>query len=137
MRHVSAPGHSLSYTSPSSDRNPKGPYFGQATWFARFHPEKIQSATDRYVNEIDRVTGVLDKALQGKDWLVGDKCTYADLCFITWANVGKGLLKQLNKMDLIDKYANYKRWMAAMEERDVVKSVNEKVAAGRKAGGLA
>ena len=114
----------------------QGPYFGQATWFARFHPEKIQSATDRYVNEIDRVTSVLDKALKGKDWLVGDKCTYADLSFITWANVGQGLLVQLGKGDLQDKYADYRRWMEAMEKREVVKSVNERVAAGRKAAGL-
>ena len=55
----------------------QGPYFGQATWFARFHPEKLQSATDRYVNEIFRVIGVLELQLQrqldssGSGWLVG------------------------------------------------------------------
>lgn len=42
----------------------QGPYFGQATWFGRFHPEKVPSATDRYVTEIFRVTGVLDTALE-------------------------------------------------------------------------
>ena len=114
----------------------QGPYFGQATWFARFHPEKIQSATDRYVNEIDRVMGVLDIALKDRDWLVGDKCTYADLSFVTWAEVGKGLLAQLNKLDILDKYPNHNRWMAAMNQREVVKKVHERVAAGRKAAGL-
>lgn len=114
----------------------QGPYFGQATWFARFHPEKIQSATDRYLNEIDRVTGVLDVALKGKDWLVGDKCTYADLSFVTWAEVGNGLLAQFGKLDILEKYPNYKRWMAAMNQREVVKKVHERVAAGRKAAGL-
>lgn len=74
----------------------QGPYFGQATWFARFHAEKLQSAIDRYVDEILRVTGVLDRALErnGTGWLVGNSLTYADLSFITWASVGKGLLKR-------------------------------------------
>ena len=114
----------------------QGPYFGQATWFARFHPEKIESATERYVKEIDRVTGVLDMALRDKDWLVGDKCTYADLSFVTWANVAEGLLAQLSRSAILDKYPNYKRWMAAMGARDVVKRVNERVAAGRAANNL-
>ncbi|KAI0174447.1 thioredoxin-like protein [Pestalotiopsis sp. NC0098] len=30
----------------------QGPYYGQAIWFARFHPEKLPSAIDRYVNEV-------------------------------------------------------------------------------------
>lgn len=114
----------------------QGPYFGQATWFARFHPEKIQSAIDRYVNEMVRVTGVLDSALQGKDWLVGDKCTYADLSFVTWANIGYGLMKQLGKEDVYEQFPNYQRWMAAMQSRDAAKKVAEKVAKGRAAAGL-
>ncbi|KIX05926.1 uncharacterized protein Z518_03900 [Rhinocladiella mackenziei CBS 650.93] len=107
-----------------------GPYFGQAIWFARWHPEKIDSAIDRYVKEIDRVTGVLDLALTGRDWLVGDKCTCADLSFINWASAGKGLLVELGKADILEKYPNYARWIAAMGKRDVVKSVLERVDAG-------
>jgi glutathione S-transferase len=37
----------------------QGPYFGQAAWFKKFHPEKLPSAVDRYVREINRVTGVV------------------------------------------------------------------------------
>ena len=51
----------------------QGPYFGQAAWFEKFHPERIASATNRYKDQIKRVFGVLDKALQGKQYLVGDK----------------------------------------------------------------
>jgi len=36
------------------------------------------------VKEIKRVTMVLNNALEGKEYLVGDKCTYADLSFVTW-----------------------------------------------------
>ena len=62
----------------------QGPYFGQAGWFNVLHHERIPSAIERYNNEIKRVLGVLDGALEGKQWLVGDKMTYADLSFVTW-----------------------------------------------------
>lgn len=53
----------------------QGPYFGQAAWFEKFHPEKIASARDRYKGQIKRVLQVLDKHLSstGKEYLVGDK----------------------------------------------------------------
>lgn len=64
----------------------QGPYFGQRVWFTRYHPEKIQSAQDRYSGEIRRVLEVLDKHLKtaGTEYLVGNKYTYADLSFIPW-----------------------------------------------------
>lgn len=51
----------------------QGPYFGQAAWFYKFHSEQVESAKQRYTDQITRVFGVLDKALQGKQYLVGDK----------------------------------------------------------------
>jgi glutathione S-transferase len=91
----------------------QGPYYGQAVvsgtsklptiaksmrrltilqWFTIYHPEKVPSAVDRYVKEINRVTGVLEghlskqKAKAGSDgpWLVGDKITYADIAWYLW-----------------------------------------------------
>jgi glutathione S-transferase len=61
----------------------QGPYFGQAVWFTLYHSEKLPSAVDRYVNEIRRVSGVLDRALQDKEFLVGGKFSYADAAFVT------------------------------------------------------
>ena len=62
------------------------PYFGQATWFQKFHSEKIPSAIERYDNEVKRVFGVLESVLvkRPSGFLVGDKATIADLAFITW-----------------------------------------------------
>ncbi|KAI0456311.1 glutathione S-transferase II [Xylaria acuta] len=67
----------------------QGPYFGQAGWFTVLHAEKLPSAIERYQNEVRRIHGVLDGWLQrgeegGRQWLVGDKMTYADLAFTTW-----------------------------------------------------
>ena len=60
------------------------PYFGQAAWFAGYHPEKIPSAIERYNNEARRILGVLESVLSKQDWLVGGKVTIADLSFVTW-----------------------------------------------------
>lgn len=68
-----------------------GPYYGQAFWFKRHHPETLPSAVDRYVNEAKRIMGVLDGWLaaqapgaDGNKWLVGGKCSYADVAFVSY-----------------------------------------------------
>jgi len=61
---------------------------------------------------------VLDKWLDGKQWLVGDKCTFADLAFIPWANLIGDLLK-----DLSDDNPNYAAWLKRMNERSAVSKV--------------
>lgn len=77
----------------------QGPYYGQAAWFKAFHHEKLPSAIERYVGEINRVTGVLERVLSENEakaaaagggdgpWLVGGKYSYADLAFVTWQSL--------------------------------------------------
>jgi glutathione S-transferase len=101
----------------------QGPYFGQAAWFNLFHPEKLESAQARYGNEIKRVAGVLDKVLAGKQWLVGDKCTYADLAFVMWnTNIAYVMNGRPEGWD-IEQFPNFKKWQEAMLARDSVKKV--------------
>ena len=60
---------------------------------------------------------VLDLGLEknGTGWLVGDKCTFADLSFVTWNLVGEGLLKELGELQDLDvKYPSYAAWMDAL-----------------------
>lgn len=97
----------------------QAPYYGQASWFQKFHPEKVQSAIDRYRNEIHRVCGVLDSVLQTRDWLVGDKCTYADLAFIAWQRWAP----RFSGDDIYAKYPRVGAWMKRMEARPTVKNV--------------
>ncbi|KAH9221351.1 glutathione S-transferase [Leptodontidium sp. 2 PMI_412] len=65
---------------------PGGPYFRQRVWFMKFHPEKIESAQKRYIDHIKLVWAVIDKHLTatGSQYLIGDKCTAADLAFLPW-----------------------------------------------------
>ena len=85
------------------------------------------------MNEIKRVTGVLDNALAGKEWLVGNKCSYADLSFIMWY-VLVDFIDQKKEFHFETEYPNYSRWMKAMMERPGVKKCLEERAKAIEAG---
>ena len=63
---------------------------GQMAHFVRYchAPEPIPYAIDRYVNETRRLYRTVDLHLQNSksDYLVGNKCTIADIAIFTWAN---------------------------------------------------
>lgn len=109
----------------------QGPYYGQFGWFVKFHAEKIPSAIERYVGEINRVSGVLDTWLAKQQqefadadptangpWLVGNRLSYADLAFVRWHMiVGMFATKeQFNE----DNYPYLKAWIAKMVARESV-----------------
>lgn len=76
-------------------------------------------------------------ARNGTGSLVGDKCTYADLSFITWADVGEGLLREMNKADkLAEDYPKYTAWLKSMKEREKVAKCVALIAESRAAHGL-
>ena len=80
---------------------------GQANHFSRYAPEKIEYGINRYTNETRRLYGVLEKHLKdaGTPYLVGDKCTIADIAhygWITgsaWAGVDLGAFPTLKAWD--------------------------------------
>ncbi|KAI9812670.1 MAG: glutathione S- transferase, nitrogen catabolite repression regulator [Phylliscum demangeonii] len=99
----------------------QGPYFGQAAWFIRFHSEPLPSARERYLNEIKRVIAVFNRALEGHQYLVGDKVTIADLVTIPWNNIAGMLLSPEDKAQLDKDNPNYLAWYQRLVERPAVK----------------
>ncbi|KAH6668428.1 glutathione S-transferase [Halenospora varia] len=100
----------------------QGPYFGQSAWFNHFHPEKIASAQDRYKDQIKRVYRVLDTHLQGKQYLVGEKCTVADIAFITWFTMVPWIFgDEMESLEIAKNYPNYHSWLERLMERPAVK----------------
>ena len=49
-----------------------GPMAGQNHHFSQYAPEKIPYAIDRYVRETNRLYGVLDRQLEGQDYIAGE-----------------------------------------------------------------
>ncbi|PYH83368.1 glutathione S-transferase Ure2-like protein [Aspergillus uvarum CBS 121591] len=101
----------------------QGPYYGQLGWFQR-QPEQVPLAIERYTAEVRRVMGVLDRALEGKKWLVGDKCTFVDLCFVPWQELVPFMVRDDAVVrELVEQYPNVRAWMGRMKGREEVQKV--------------
>lgn len=110
----------------------QGPYYGQAVWFTKYHPEKVQSAVDRYINEIKRVTGVLEGHLArqkvefgSKDgfdgpWLVGNKLSYVDFAFVPWQVGAMRVFGESGQYSDVE-FPLVKEWLAKLSARESVK----------------
>ncbi|KAH6673569.1 glutathione S-transferase [Halenospora varia] len=109
----------------------QGAYFGQAAWFAHFHAEKVESAKERYFEQVKRVFYVIDKALGengGREWVVGDKCTVADLNFVTWDVLVPWIFGDSAgdlESEIKEKYPRYFEWNKSLGERGTVKKIME------------
>ncbi|KAJ8133024.1 hypothetical protein O1611_g598 [Lasiodiplodia mahajangana] len=68
-----------------------GPMQGQLNHFNRYAPEKIPYGIERYKSETRRLYRTMDDALKKSTsgYLVGDKCTIADIACWGWVAVGR------------------------------------------------
>ena len=83
-----------------------GPMAGQNHHFANYAPEKIPYAIDRYVNETNRLYGVLNKRLSDREFVAGDY-SIADMASYPW-------IVPKNQGQNIDDFPNLKRWQATI-----------------------
>ena len=68
-----------------------GPMFGQVGFFHKFAGRDYEDKRprDRYVAEARRLLEVLDKHLAGKQWILGDEYSIADIATFPWVrNIG-------------------------------------------------
>ncbi len=92
-----------------------GPFSGQAVHFQHMAPETLPYAANRYRREAERHYQVLDQHLAGRDFLVGDDYTIADMSAWGWVDrVGRVLS---GSDDPLADYPNVKRWFAAIDAR--------------------
>ncbi|KAF2455780.1 glutathione S-transferase [Lineolata rhizophorae] len=94
-----------------------GPMQGQANHFFRYAPETIEYGVNRYQNESRRLYRVLDEHLAegNKTYLVGEKCTIADISCYGWiAAAGWAGID-------IDEFPTLKKWEERMEAREGVR----------------
>ncbi|KAF3385826.1 Glutathione S-transferase 1 [Talaromyces pinophilus] len=114
----------------------QGPYYGQAGWFVFRHHEYLPSAISRYRQEIRRVIGVLDTALANKEYLVGNKCTIADLAFVTWDNAVADMCEGESFMTTLhEDCPNWSAWRKRLLARPAVqRALQAKAKALQEAG---
>jgi GST-like protein len=63
-----------------------GPMFGQLGFFHKFAGMDYEDKRprDRYAEESKRLLNVLDQRLEGRDWVMGDEYTIADIAILPW-----------------------------------------------------
>ncbi len=88
-----------------------GPMAGQNHHFAIYAPEKLPYAINRYVNETNRLYGVLDRRLAGRAFVAGDEYTIADMAAYPW------IVPWKRQGQNFDDFANLRRWFDAIRER--------------------
>jgi len=96
-----------------------GPMLGQNHHFVSYAPEKLPYAINRYVNETARLYAVLDKQLQGREFIVGEY-SIADMACYPWI-----VLYERQQQDL-NNFPNLKRWFQRIKERGAVVRAYEK-----------
>ena len=95
-----------------------GPMFGQFGFFHKFAGKEIEDKTafNRYRDESIRLLGVLDKGLEGKDYLVGNSYSIADISIWPWVRT---LVDFYEAEDLVgfDDFSNVDAWFDRCFER--------------------
>jgi GST-like protein len=88
-----------------------GPMTGQYGHFHVYAPEDIGYAKDRYRTEVERLLGVLDRRLDGRDFIAGAGYSIADMATYPWIDpYAKAPLD-------LQPFANVRRWRDAIAAR--------------------
>ena len=90
-----------------------GPMLGQVHHFVKYNPGKAPYAEERYLKEAHRLYGVLNRRLEGRDF-VADDYSIADIALWPWISRFEWQTIDLNQ------YPNVKRWYLAIARRPAV-----------------
>ncbi len=96
-----------------------GPMAGQNHHFALYAPEKIPYAIKRYVDETNRLYGVLNKRLADREFIAGEYSIADMACYpwiVPWKRQGQNL----------DAFPHIKRWFEAIRARPATQRAYER-----------
>jgi GST-like protein len=93
-----------------------GPMAGQAHHFLRYAPsldppQDLPYAKNRYRREVARLYGVLDRQLEGREFVAGNFLSIADMAIWPWAQGWQ------NQEQTLDDKPNFARWLKALAAR--------------------
>jgi len=94
----------------------QGPMMGQLSHFRNYAPEADKPyGLKRYLGEAERCLAVLERRLEGRDWVVGDAYSVADMICFPWAFITRQLGGNLNE------FPNVQRWREVIKQRPAVR----------------
>jgi GST-like protein len=95
-----------------------GPMAGQNHHFVQYAPEQIPYATARYVNETNRLYGVLNKRLADREFVAGEY-SIADMASYPW------IVPHTRQQQNLDDFPHLNRWFQAIKQRPAVQRAYE------------
>ena len=90
-----------------------GPMAGQAHHFRAFAPENVPYGIRRYTDEVNRLYGVLNRALEGSEWIAGEY-SIADMACYPW------IVPHERQGQKLEDFPHLNRWFTAMTARPAV-----------------
>lgn len=90
-----------------------GPMFGQFGHFFKYAADKVANNSypvDRYRDEAKRLLSVLDARLDGREWLMGDEYTIADIATWPWVR-GTDVFYNARDVLELDSFRNVSAWV--------------------------
>jgi GST-like protein len=96
-----------------------GPMAGQNHHFSQYAPEKLPYAINRYVDETNRLYGVLNKRLADREFIAGDY-SIADMASYPW------IVPYERQGQRLEEFPNLARWFEAMRARPAVQRAYER-----------
>jgi len=99
-----------------------GPMAGQNHHFARYAPEKIPYAIERYVRETNRLYGVLNHRLRDRAYVAGEY-SIADIACYPW------IVSHEAQGQRLEEFPHLRRWFESIRERPATVRAYEKAAA--------
>ncbi|GAM21110.1 hypothetical protein SAMD00019534_042850, partial [Acytostelium subglobosum LB1] len=92
-----------------------GPMHGQYVHYALFAQDAVPAAEERYYRETDRLYSVLDKHLEGKQWIAANQYSIADMAVYAWA-----MYLPYGFVPNHEKFTNVLAWLDRMNQRPVL-----------------
>jgi len=98
-----------------------GPMFGQLGFFHKFAGKEYEDKRprDRYVAESKRLLGVLEQRLEGREWILGDQYSIADIATFPWVRNLIGFY-EAGELVAIQDFPNVQRALAAFVAQPAV-----------------
>ena len=87
---------------------------GQNHHFSNYAPQKLPYAIERYVKETNRLYGVLNTRLSGREFIAGPY-SIADMAAYPW------IVPYERQGQKLEDFPHLRRWFEAMRERPAVK----------------
>ena len=94
-----------------------GPMFGQFGHFFKFMKDKLKDdyPEQRYTNETKRLLGVLDKRLEGRDYIMDDY-SIVDIATVPWVNCCADFYGAWEYLEMAS-FKNVEAWRKRVSER--------------------